>query len=244
MSRMWAKTFFGNISPDDCELLILPDGDQADQHLAYYAEMRRYLQHEDELINSRLTLSLTVHGFLFAAYGLILGKALDFGGELSKSATLTSSQPIPLMIVLFSLLILVAMTGATVGLFSRNAIRAGFNAIQHVNTVVHLEEPLKVMPPSERRKMLLACALQGSNCWLLPTITSGGAPPERVEGAFYYYCWLPMLLCAVWILLTCIAVYLCIVWRPASQPQRTIYVDLPSLTVTRTPSTQASLYDV
>jgi hypothetical protein len=49
----------------------------ASQILAYYERMRGYIQHEDGLINSRLTWSLTVHGFLFAIFGLLAGKITD-----------------------------------------------------------------------------------------------------------------------------------------------------------------------
>jgi hypothetical protein len=232
MSKIWARNFFEDIFPGDCEFLALPEGDNSNarDRLAYYAEMRDYLEHEDALINSRLTLSLTVHGFLFAAYGLILGKAIDFGAELSKNSVSTSSKPMSL-IVLFLLLILVALTGAVVGLFSRNAIVAGFNAIQHINRLVHAREPLNFVPAGERNQLV---APQGATRWLLPNITSGGAPTERVEGAYYYYCWLPMLLFGVWIILAGAAIYL-LVTRPITgafggQTKQTIFIDLAPLT--------------
>lgn len=55
MSRIWARNFFQNILPGDCEFLALAEGESARDRLAYYGEMRGYLEHEDELINSRLT---------------------------------------------------------------------------------------------------------------------------------------------------------------------------------------------
>lgn len=166
-----------------------------------------------------------MHGFLFAAYGLILGKAIDFGAELSKNSIPASSKTTAFT-VLFLLLILVALTGAAVGLFSRNAIVAGFNAIQHIIRVVHSIGPLRIVPANERAQSL---APQGAARWLLPNMTSGGAPTERVEGAYYYYCWLPMLLFWVWLILAGAAVYL-LVSGPissalGSQTKQSIYVD-------------------
>ena len=198
---------------EKCEFVPLLEGNETRDRLAYYAAMRSYVQHEDELINSRLTLSLTVHGFLFAAYGLILGKAIDFiSSELSGKTHLTGPTTIPLLI-LFSIMILVALIGAAVGLFSRNAIIAGFNAIQHINKIVHLRQPLWVPREEERAAALRDWDKRDRTGWLLPRVTSGGAPIEATGGAYYYYSYLPMLLFWVWMILAAAALYLVFIIR-------------------------------
>jgi ketosteroid isomerase-like protein len=47
-----------------------------------YGVYRDYLKHEDELINRRLSWNLTLQGFLFAAYGLVITKADELKGHL------------------------------------------------------------------------------------------------------------------------------------------------------------------
>lgn len=204
--RVWAKSSF-NPPLSDCVFAPLRGGGEASSHLEYFAEMRKYVEHEDELINSRLTLSLTVHGFLFAAYGLILGKAIDFSTEICKSAPATTAKPESLFL-LYIVVLVVALTGVAVGLFSRNAIIAGFNAIQHINTIVHVKGPLHVPLPKEREKVLSVWSRGRPGGWLLPTVTSGGAQDQTTEGAYYYYHILPILLIAAWLVLSFVAVYL------------------------------------
>ena len=40
------------------------DADDEQRALRYYEIIRAYIVHEDDLVNSRLTWSLTIHGFL------------------------------------------------------------------------------------------------------------------------------------------------------------------------------------
>ena len=54
----------------ECEFTVIDVPLKDASHiLTYYERIRTYIQHEDGLINSRLTWSLTIHGFLFAIFG-------------------------------------------------------------------------------------------------------------------------------------------------------------------------------
>src|SRR5262249_26759673 len=48
----------------------------------HYKIFRDYLQHEDGLINQRLSWNFTIQGFLFATYGLCLQKLLDVSDRI------------------------------------------------------------------------------------------------------------------------------------------------------------------
>jgi hypothetical protein len=107
---------------------------------AYYERLRGYVQHEDGLINSRLTWSLTIHGFLFAIYGLLASKAVD-----------VMSSAKPLVDAVYGLLIvqiIAAGIGTLVGYYSREAIVASHNALQHLFTIATAEGVLQIPTPS------------------------------------------------------------------------------------------------
>jgi len=102
--------------------------------LGYYERLRNYVQHEDNLLNSRLTWSLTVHGFLFAIFGVLTGKIADLFIGLQK--TRIASAPAEIVISgLFFLQVPVAIFGVVVAYMSRNAIVAAHNALQHLYTI-------------------------------------------------------------------------------------------------------------
>jgi hypothetical protein len=104
----------------------------ASDTFAYYDRLRAYIQHEDDLISSRLTWSLTVHGFLFATYGILLGKIGDEFGQIDKCATPLLER---LVGGLFLLQLPIALFGVIVGHQSRNAIAAAHNALMHLRTI-------------------------------------------------------------------------------------------------------------
>ena len=189
----------------DCEFAVIPPDQTTVDPLKLYDLFRGYLQHEDDLINSRLTWSLTVHGFLFASYGILLGKIADvFIGLPQAGANAPLGEHI--IAALFALQALVAMLGVLIGFSSWRAIIASHNAIQHLVTIAHSEgRPLEIVagkgpgPPGSI---------------LLPRIIGGGAkilPPgegkqDHTGGARSYYLWLPALIMLMWSVLAVISV--------------------------------------
>lgn len=112
--------------------------ESASDIFAYYDRLREYVQHEDELINSRLTWSLTIHGFLFAIYGLLLAKGADLFVELAKQTDPHSRLLLEHVISgLLGFQIPVAVFGFIVGQRSKGAIIAAHNAIQHLLAIAN-----------------------------------------------------------------------------------------------------------
>ncbi len=189
----------------DCEFAVIQPDQTTFDPLKLYDLFRGYLEHEDNLINSRLTWSLTVHGFLFASYGILLGKIADeFSGLVTPGAHPHLGEHI--IAALFALQALVAILGVLVGFSSWRAIIASHNAIQHLVTIAHSQgRPLEIVPKR-------ATVPPGSI--LLPRIIGGGAkilpPGERKQdhtvGARSYYLWLPALIMWLWTVLVVISV--------------------------------------
>ena len=144
---------------------------------AYYDRLREYVQHEDELINSRLTWSLTIHGFLFAIYGVLLVKGADLFVELAKQTDPRSRLLLEHVISgLLGFQIPVAAFGFIVGHRSKGAIIAAHNAIQHLLAIANGSAALNA----------------GKMAWTLEIVVTPGkhsiAPnpmwPACVKGAF------------------------------------------------------------
>jgi hypothetical protein len=135
---------------------------------AYYERLRGYVQHEDGLINSRLTWSLTIHGFLFAIYGLLASKAVD-----------VMSSAKPLVEAVYGLLIvqmIAAGIGTLVGYYSREAIVASHNALQHLFTIATAEGILQIPSPSTTSSAAIPVGAQAVN----PASMVGITPGSRV----------------------------------------------------------------
>jgi hypothetical protein len=115
--------------------------------LAYYARLREYVEHEDGLINSRLTWSLTIHGFLFAFFGILAGKCVDLLTALHQHPAAKSPDPLLSSILgLWVVLAIVALVGFSVGYFSREAIVGAHNALLHLSVLAHKCGPLQIPP--------------------------------------------------------------------------------------------------
>ena len=170
----------------------------------YYDRIRNYIQHEDGLINSRLTWSLTIHGFLFAIYGILLGKISDEFNQIDKCPTVLLERVVP---ALFALQVPIALFGALVGHQSRNAIVSAHNAIRHIvciaesssylkahspNSSVNAEDGSQKTPVEEAKSALV-------DTILLPKVVSGGAPKDLLTGgARTYYINLPLFAMLMW----------------------------------------------
>src|SRR5215831_731060 len=88
--------------------------------IALYGAYRGYLEHEDELINRRLSWNLTLQGFLFAAYGVTLQAITN------KSPNHDLTKHLSILLYLFPLL------GGAVSTLSYMAIYAAQKAIDQL----------------------------------------------------------------------------------------------------------------
>ena len=192
--RGWTSALNQPVQLSNCRFAVLSAQPplQPSEILTYYERMRSYLEHEDDLINSRLTWSLTIHGFLFATFGILAGKSVDLLLELHKNSQLAASPQLQLAaVVLFVLECLVAVIGTMIGYSSREAIVAAHNALLHLAAIVHhggaLEIPAATIPSPP------------PGATLLPMIAGGGGHDRHVRGANSYYLSLPLLMMGVWL---------------------------------------------
>jgi hypothetical protein len=118
----------------DCEYVRISEKLSVADTFSYFERIRAYIQHEDGLISSRLTWSLTVHGFLFAIYGLMAGKLID----ILLSDKLSSVPPLHWAFsALLGVQAIVALFGFGVGFQSRIAIAAAGRALIHIRSIAH-----------------------------------------------------------------------------------------------------------
>jgi len=156
---------------DDCHFSVIRESPSSFSNvLAYYNTIRTYLQHEDELINSRLTWSLTVHGLLLTGFGLMFSKSTELFAEFTRTPTPSNPNMHGFEIGFLCLVqALVAGLGIIVGFSSRGAIRAAHLAIQHVARVAHAGSTLNLNPPQTELASAVAEGL-------------GTARPRSMEG--------------------------------------------------------------
>jgi hypothetical protein len=114
--------------------------------VSYYNLMRDYVKHEDGLINSRLTWSLTVHGFLLTSFGLF-SKSSDLYAEFTRASTVANPlvHGFEIAFLCFAQ-VLVTVLGWFVARSSLGAIRAAHMAIQYLNCVAHSGAILNITP--------------------------------------------------------------------------------------------------
>ena len=192
----------------DCSFSIHPNNIHLPGLLSYYETLRSYVQHEDDLINSRLTWSLTVHGFLFATWGILLGKTADMLLELHKWAELhqkdllqVQGSPHRLEQIIFYLVAFqlpIALFGAAVAWQSQQAIYAAHRALVHLESIAH-QGLFKLNPAGHPLP---------ADSVLLPKIVSGGAADHGGPRSYYLnlprgakYIWLFLFLLSVAFLL-------------------------------------------
>ena len=84
-----------------------------------YKLFREYVEHEDTLIDNRLSWSINIQGFLFLTYGYSVHKL----AELHKESMDAKLGPLYILIVVLPIM------GAVIGAFSVAGVRAAANAI-------------------------------------------------------------------------------------------------------------------
>ncbi len=93
---------------------------------AFYDRLRSYTQHQDDLINQRLTWYLTLQGFMFTAFVLSLQKQIDVisgtGRDLSMNRTGSS-------LILLGFGVILALTSVAISLTVRRSITAAVEAL-------------------------------------------------------------------------------------------------------------------
>jgi hypothetical protein len=151
-----AKVFDDQLPLGQCEFSAIHRPlETASDILGYYDRFRAYIEHEDGLISSRLTWSLTVHGFLFAMYGILLAKIADAVIELHRRTDLNALL-VPAIAALFFFQIPIAAFGIFVGHRSRKAIKAAHNAIHHIYSIALASSQFSVSPVTSQTTLAVA----------------------------------------------------------------------------------------
>lgn len=172
---------------ETCAFILIPSSPQSEFDLTYYEQLRKYVQHEDYLINFRLTWSLTIHGFLLAAYGFTFQK-LDVVINGEHAMRLYA-------IALFIFQALLAFLGCLVALGSHLGVHAALRAIGLIDVIA-------------RAGRLKLSRLKPSNpdiVWkpdivFLPRIIGGGAShPHKAATIFFNLITIPFIF--AWLIL-------------------------------------------
>ncbi len=109
------------MSPNDNSVIELDDHDLE----ALYNKIRRYSEHQDNLINQRLSWFLTLQGFLFAGFSISVKNSFDFNFQL-KTEFSYSVFILDLFLFMFSLI--VCSCAMKISDVVRNSIQASYTA--------------------------------------------------------------------------------------------------------------------
>ncbi len=167
--------------------------------LAYYERIRAYVAHEDDLTNARLTWSLTTQGFLFATFGFVLGKMLDFVSQPPKPGAPPLGH---LFGYLIAFQVVVACVGVVIGVGSMWAVQASYNAIQALQKIAHFHGPLAIPEEPQGKSRQIP-----SQSLLVPHVIGGGAGRFLTFGGNYQL-WLPLLMAFAWMAILAILWFL------------------------------------
>jgi hypothetical protein len=165
------------------------------EYLAVYDQFRDYVKHEDELINARISRTLLLHGFLLAAYGLllqavtsVLSKPLGIDSNRCDGINFNGCATPQLQDVILltnNLTTLIAILGVISAIGSILGVTAAKNAIDR------LDDTYKAFATEYAE---IAKAL------MLPTLTGGGDQQNSTRGYWAAY-FLPWTTFAMWILI-------------------------------------------
>lgn len=169
-----------------------------------YGNYRNYLQHEDNLINNRISWMLTIHGFLYATYGFTLQKKIEIYSKLDGAHKVSTGKFLEITAgeysfifsriektestsLIFGLpheavtanlfMIMIAVVGYFISRYSRRSILAADQAAKSVN---------KIATTVFRHRRDEACLdrviLDQEGKFDLPGLSGGGSDKYTEEG--------------------------------------------------------------
>jgi hypothetical protein len=127
--------------------------DELGSQLARYSKFREYVQHEDNLINNRMTWMLAIQGFLYAAYGFSVQKKLEVAAFMraedrlyvedssfgSREVPLTLQDLADTMVELQVFVVSMALVGIVISACVLLSIHAAIRASDHVDALFRRE---------------------------------------------------------------------------------------------------------
>jgi hypothetical protein len=145
-----------------------------------YGIYRGYIQHEDTLINHRITWMLTIHGFLYATYGFTLQKLLEINEKVSAVMSSKVGNELncylhhsPLWSSISQILAFlgcICLVGLVISVTALNSIAAAYNAASAVVRLfsTHVRPQMYSLPDETRIHIY---EFQGK---MFPFLTAGG----------------------------------------------------------------------
>ena len=176
--------------------------------LQVYEVYRNYLQHEDELANRRMTWMLTIQGFMYAAYALLVQKRLDVTLQdhpivrLLLPATPDSYAVCYLHLVIF----IIAGTGICISLIARRSIKAAEQAGKSLQQVFE-EKQFNLDPAGFIINKSNIIKTVTFRCGIvLPNISGGGMEAQIMRGIFAYN-YIPIVVVVSWSLISALELW-------------------------------------
>jgi len=149
-----------------------------------YETFRKYLQHEDNLVNQRMSWMLMIHGFLYAAYALTVQKKLEIGEKLNYQIQVGGHGKIKLhhylrdaMFQTEFVLAFITLIGLVISAVALVSIRAARKSAVNIQTI--FEGQFRV-----REAYGIPETIRTRNNVILPTVAGGGDKQNRKGGIF------------------------------------------------------------
>jgi hypothetical protein len=179
--------------------------------LETYETFRKYIQHEDNLANQRMTWMLTIHGFLYAAYALTVQKKLEVAQKINDAVNAGHAQITDFLQAAIwqtdYVIVLITLAGLIISFVAYRSVSAARNAAASVEHVFEQQ-----YPPTKKRDIVagrtrLSQTVITEKGTILPTIAGGGDPQQIMRG-FAAARNVPRFLMFGWILSLCFELFI------------------------------------
>jgi hypothetical protein len=205
--------------------MIGPQKDEQDveRKIQLYNIYRDYVKHEDNLINNRMTWLLSIHGFLYATYGLTLQKKFEISQKIVESTSHVSAfvwdapgmsgamegygfDYVSFQIDVF--LIGIGLVGIFISRIALESIEAAGRATQTLRTNANIAFGMDLEstgPAGSEATPIGVGARLRKKLWL-PQITGGGLGDHEING-FIAPRGIPRILIVSWVFSLVLMIY-------------------------------------
>ena len=157
-----------------------------EKYLPLYKIHREYLIQESSLINNRLTWILTIHGFLYATYGLTLQKELEIIDKIKNYDTFAiRHKPACYMLGQVELfLAFISIIGAAISYFGWVSIMSAQRANTNVASVFDdkANKAHKQSPDKDEKGNSIRKTYETLDGYILPGLRGGGDDINVADG--------------------------------------------------------------
>jgi hypothetical protein len=160
-----------------------------DDNIKLYETFRNYARHEDNLINNRVMWLLSIHGFLYATYGLTVQKRLEIVEKISLNVSTMLDAPAKIAAYKFDnnlsaslgsielFLILISVIGLFISILAQRSIKAAKISVLNLQKIFLLND-IKVFEGHFDRRGRdvgsVVCLEDRGSAVYLPNIAGGG----------------------------------------------------------------------